>query len=157
MSNAIAMTSHLDAFNAGHADQMTAHLRGEHGWTVQAHEETDRMFLLAAHLVAHQYAPPAVPDTHTCARGPLCAYWSDPASNRPGDPGACEHGSCMDMFMVPCLTCEDESPFYCPRHGWTRVTGGDSFTGFAGGTSYLTYLACGCTDADESGDVAAAR
>lgn len=44
----------------------------------------------------------------------------------------------------------------CPRHGETQVTGQSSYTGFAGGRCYLTELECGCTDADESADIAAA-
>ena len=44
----------------------------------------------------------------------------------------------------------------CPRHGEQPVTGCVAFTGYAGGTCYAHQLACGCTDLDESGDVAAA-
>lgn len=48
------MQAHLDAYADSHTDQMAAHMRGEHGWTVHEHELGDRLFLLSAHLVAHQ-------------------------------------------------------------------------------------------------------
>jgi len=46
----------------------------------------------------------------------------------------------------------------CPtgKHGDTTIVGFGSFTGYAGGKCYVTELACGCTDLDESADVRAA-
>lgn len=45
----------------------------------------------------------------------------------------------------------------CPRHGPTTVVSSGTYTGYAGGRCYYAELGCGCTDADESGDVEAAR
>src|SRR5580700_10573475 len=44
----------------------------------------------------------------------------------------------------------------CPKHGPTHVTDSGSYSGYAGGSCHFTRLACGCTDRDESADVAAA-
>ena len=46
----------------------------------------------------------------------------------------------------------------CPtgKHGDTTIVEFGSFTGYAGGKCYVTELACGCTDLDESADVRAA-
>ena len=64
--------------------------------------------------------------------------------------GHCPHPTCHKIDdTLPDLT-------ECARHGEQEVTGGGSFTGYAGGRSYWLELACGCTQMDESGDVAAA-
>lgn len=56
------MQTHLDAFNAAHPDQQTAHLQGEHGWIVRADERTGRTVLLAMHAVAHPADAVVCPD-----------------------------------------------------------------------------------------------
>ena len=48
------MGTHLEAFDRSHPDQMTAHMRGEHGWTILTTEEGDAATLRAMHRVAHQ-------------------------------------------------------------------------------------------------------
>lgn len=68
--------------------------------------------------------------SHTCRQGPLCAYWF--SSGHPEDPGACIHGSCMDIVHGFCPRCmiedlrEDaerartEGPFRFDRHAGPR-------------------------------------
>ena len=52
---------------------------------------------------------------------------------------------------------EEEDRAHCPEHGWQAVTGSGSYTGFAGGGCSWWTMACGCTSADESADLRAAR
>jgi hypothetical protein len=71
----------------------------------------------------------------------------------------------MDDFLADCLVCS-RSPFddaclhvWCEIHRcWTEVNVPRCWTspGFAGGGISHTEYRCGCTDHDESGDVAAA-
>lgn len=63
--------------------------------------------------------------------------------------GECQHQSCQDLPLDPMLD--------CTRHGLQAVVDVSSFTGFAGGTSYVYTLGCGCLTLDESDDLAAAR
>jgi len=63
--------------------------------------------------------------------------------------GGCRHDSCMAVEAAAAEMCE--------KHGWQQVTDMGSGAGFAGGRIYWTTLACGCTDMDETGDVAGAR
>jgi hypothetical protein len=76
-------------------------------------------------------------------QGPLCdsMEWE----------GHCGHPACHVI--------DDTLPDLaeCPTHGPQQITGGDTFSGYAGGRCWSLHLACGCTVVDESGDVAAAR
>jgi hypothetical protein len=60
------------------------------------------------------------------------------------------------LAAAPALGAKDEAA-ECPTHGPTTVAGVHPFQGYAGGRCYLTTLACGCSDMDESGDLEAAR
>lgn len=63
----------------------------------------------------------------------------------------CVHDSCNKIEAVS----------LCPRkpdeHGLQEIVETGDYIGFAGGRCYFTELACGCIDADESRDIAAAR
>ena len=64
--------------------------------------------------------------------------------------GHCYHASCHTIdATLPDLT-------ECPKHGEQEITGGDSYTGYAGGRCWTLTLACGCTQVDKAGDIAAA-
>ena len=82
------------------------------------------------------------PEPSAGPAGPLCdsMEWQ----------GHCVHASCQVL--------DDTLPDLgdCPQHGGQEITGGDTFTGYAGGRCWVLHLACGCSIADESGDVAAA-
>jgi hypothetical protein len=63
----------------------------------------------------------------------------------------CVHESCNKIDSVT----------ICPRnpaeHGMQEIVETGDYIGFAGGRCWYATLACGCVDADESRDVAAAR
>jgi hypothetical protein len=89
--------------------------------------------------------PQFTADDHTCPKGPLCAYWHATVYSAEA-PSTCTHGSCAAIIGgAQCQACDDAAVTYCVKHGWTTMTGGGSFTGFASGTSYWTEMACGCT------------
>jgi hypothetical protein len=75
--------------------------------------------------------------------GPLCESH--------GHVPYCQHASCNATAA--------EQPWtgWCDEHGYQHVDDAGSGSGFAGGRVYWTDLACGCTQVDETGDVAAAR
>lgn len=99
---------------------------------------------------------------HECVQGPPClkthlAVWDGKAS-----PELCEHDSCLAAEFSACPACEaDETlphPAWCAMHQrWVAVLEEWGATGFAGGMIWFTALDCGCTIADGSDDVAAAR
>jgi hypothetical protein len=95
-----------------------------------------------------------LPDSHTCARGPLCEGASSPEAE-------CQHDSCPQIYFaefIGCPACND-APYYakCSAHGWREVVDNGTFTGYAGGRSSWIELSCGCSQLDESEDVRAAR
>jgi hypothetical protein len=55
------------------------------------------------------------------------------------------------------LAIEHGAAAECAKHGLQRVTDVHTWTGFAGGSCWAADLACGCTLADESDDLRAAR
>jgi hypothetical protein len=71
-----------------------------------------------------------------------------------GAPGAHLLGKVRDHFE---WMCEHVGVRWCTKHGATKSIEFGSFTGYAGGTCYFERFECGCSDLDESADVAAAR
>lgn len=66
--------AHRATFDTSHPDQMTAHLRGEHGWTIFEYEADDMTTLKAMHRCAHENeaaeqhtnCPPETPPCEWC-------------------------------------------------------------------------------------------
>jgi hypothetical protein len=72
------MQDHLDAFDAQHPQQQTAHLRGEHGWTIWPEEEDDLCTLKAMHRCAHQDDEDSPRQTDCPPLTPPCAWCGEP-------------------------------------------------------------------------------
>lgn len=146
-----ATPQHLIHFASAPLDIVLGHVRGDHGWSILPGHEDDRLYLVAAHMVAHDGDRddfPTHPQTgHTCLQGPVCGGWYE----RRDEPG-CGHESCRAAIHTPCqacmvmsLTSDTQS---CPFHGAvTYPVAGDHWT---------VTLACGCQVDQATGNVEAA-
>jgi hypothetical protein len=120
--------------------------------------EDTAVMLAAAIGQAALYYEPSVTWHGTVITPAAGGFALGPALRGPACGNADRLGYCPAHPSCDAVAGEQPWAEECQRgHGWQHVTGGGSFTGFAGGTSYWTGLECGCTLMDESGDVAAAR
>jgi hypothetical protein len=111
------MQTHLDAFDAQHPDQMTAHLRGEHGWTIWPDEEDDLCTLKAMHRVAHQHDTDEPRLTDCPPLTPPCCWCGQPEPMIDSDedtniylvqqfPDGYYHAPCFDSYVIERINAE---------------------------------------------------
>jgi hypothetical protein len=104
---------------------------------------------------------------HTHHEGAMCAEMVEMLTCPPGgfgmppmEPEECAHYTCQELayeFCIPCEVAAQENPMlWCESHGWQQIVDSNSFPGYAGGAVYVNTLTCGCTDLDETADLAAA-
>lgn len=144
------VTSHTGHIASGDNTTVHNHLAASHRWTIPPHCENDRLWLLAAHAVAHQHDGDGFPTHpwtgHTCIAGPVCAFWYEHTPHE--DCTGCGHASCEAVIRAWCEECAVTSlladEVECPVHGTTWITGG---------TVSEAHLACGHAHDTWTGEV----